>query len=84
MNCNLNDWAIVVNTPLRARAALGCVVKCTELFDGPTGLATWVVEPPAKGYRGIGDRWLRPIRDIGPDEIDEVIQHIGSPNGVTA
>ena len=30
------------------------------------------------------DAWLRPIRDIGPDEVDEVIQRLGTPHGVTA
>ena len=82
LNCRPGDLAVVVSVPPYAMTrALGSVVRCLELVDGGLGgLPMWHVDPPAANhYWGIGDRWLRPIRDPGEDARDETLDWLPLP-----
>ena len=94
MNCRQGDLAIIVRSWAGNE---GKIVRCVSLsereFSYPDGTIlkalSWVVARELTGWNGrpataVPDALLRPIRDPGPDEVDEVIQRLGTPHGVTA
>lgn len=84
MNCKPGDLAMVI-----AGAAVGYIVTCVERFDGPWLDSDyepgWRLDRPIPKMNGryesfIGDTFLRPIRPQPEDEVDKVIQRIGTPH----
>jgi hypothetical protein len=81
VNCKPGDLAIVVACPPHAANAIGSIVRCVRRWDEMSNVGPmWYVEPPARsGHIGIGDRWLRPIRDPGDDARDETLTWLPVP-----
>ena len=77
MNCKPGDLAVYVG---RQSACLGQMVTVVSSVT-PDG---WWVEPGLIGAEKhpnmVYDRALRPIRDPGPEAVDEMVQKLGSPN----
>lgn len=83
MNCKQGDLAVIVHARLDPRK-IGHIVRCLRLlaFDGID--QCWVVEPRIDGFKGVYDHALRPIRPQRNDAVDEMVQLLGKPEGVTA
>ena len=86
MNCKQGDLAIIVGT---TNFNAGKIVRCLKLLPTarlniPPGIVetapnVWLVEPPLMAWTGnlstlVRDRNLRPIRDPGDDERDEMLR----------
>lgn len=89
MNCKPGDLARVVRS---ARfnildAWLDKLVVCQEVCDAHTlffGTPIWHIEPlhasmVAAGIDHLPDQCLRPIRDPGPDAVDETLLKVPTP-----
>ncbi len=77
LNCEKNDLARIVMASQKPEY-LGHVVRCIEPFIAARGPA-WVVDPPIPEFHGVLDCALRPLRDPGPDEVDEMVKLLGAP-----
>ncbi len=91
MNCQKGDLAIMVGDPNHQGPTInvGKIVKCLELmpagfhFRGKEPEPIWRTD--GKFHAGemqhefMYDKWLKPLRDPGPDAIDETIQRLGTP-----
>ena len=88
MNCQHNDLAYVAKVPPPCcafheavhKSALGKIVRCSMLVIGAAG-PLWVFEHPLTvtdhlghemSMMGLSDEFLRPIRNPGNDEKDEI------------
>lgn len=85
MNCEPKDLAVIVNCSPGEEWALGHVCTIIEREDHPlTGELGWYFEPALTNGRirrnCTLDRHLRPIRDPGPDAVDETL--VGKPAAV--
>ncbi len=90
MNCQKGDLAMIVES---AAGNEGVILTCLHLWGGtlmkcPDGttenVPIWVTNRELRAWSGqvsnrIADYQLRPIRDPGPDAVDETIQRLGTP-----
>lgn len=88
MNCKQGDLAIVskVRGPGAGGQGMehnGKIVRCVEMVV-EDGFVAWIVEPRLGRYHGVLDRNLRPLRNPGDDEVDEMLVMAGKPQGVAA
>jgi hypothetical protein len=81
LNCEKDDLARIVRATLNPEY-LGHIVRCIEPFIASRGPA-WVVDPPIPDFSGVLDSALRPLRNPGPDEVDEMVKLLGAPEGRT-
>lgn len=86
MNCKPGDLAMVVRCSPGSEITLGHTCEIVEMEIHPiTKEIGWLVDPPcANGHDCIVDAFLRPLRDPGADAVDEMVQKLGKPEGVTA
>lgn len=94
MNCKPGDLAFIAAP---GRKSDGTIVRCIEFvgvlaFFGPFGgydAPAWRLDREYITFDGhrnniCPDKFLRPIRDPGDDAVDEMVQKLGKPEGVTA
>jgi len=86
MNCQQNDLAIVVGS-ITEPSANGKIVRCLRLC-AEKKLPAWEIDPPIQAkfgyYTSIMDQLLRPIRNPGADEVDEMVLLVERPDVVKA
>lgn len=83
MNCKPGDLAIVVKSYTNQE---GMIVRCIRLVDHKyfPGDVVWLIDKSLKRGNWIHDDQLRPIRPQPDDAVDEMVQKLGKPEGVTA
>lgn len=90
MNCKPGDLAVIVHCEMNwCKAHLGKVVRCLRLVDTEEQLPGWETDPELHATDdgsliAWADEVLRPIQDPGDDAVDEMVQKLGKPEGVTA
>lgn len=98
MNCKPGDLAMVVKAVCPEN--IGLIVKVLRWAPPIDGMPAWETESDRPSptvctisprvstgmhrVADVRDAWLRPIRDPGDDAIDEMVQKLGKPEGVTA
>lgn len=76
MNCKPGDLAVIVKSLSPDGAEhIGKIVRCVQVVDHDA----WATDPVLIFSSGFGpilwfDRHLRPIRDPGPDAVDETLE----------
>lgn len=90
MRCRVGDMALIVES---CAGNEGKIVQCLELAGlqgclAPDGQveegAVWRIDQMLPSWSGtlghhILDSQLRPLRDPGPDEVDEMVKLLGAP-----
>jgi len=84
MRCNVGDYALVLRTVWPGLQKFVGTVVFIERPSPGLGLPYWRVSPKtideSDGCTGDWqDADLKPLRDPGPDAIDETIQRLGKP-----
>jgi hypothetical protein len=80
MNCKPGDLAYYVGPHKNIRGMVLLIVRPDPDFPG-----AWIHEPHTKGAGkpdSVWDEHVRPIRDPGDEETDEMLQLLGKPNEV--
>lgn len=85
MNCKKGEIAMYVGTQANLAHVRGHLFQCLEWVTDSEGRSGWLTDPhPTPQCVGLRDEVLRPIRDPGPDAIDEMLLVCGKPREVTA